>query len=641
MRRKRSAFTISLIVGLLVAAIVIGLRKTRMLEVPELNAYDAFLQIAHKGAASDDRVVIVEIAEGDIHKLGHWPMTDADMASLITIVFGQGPRVVGLDIYRDIPVPPGKEDLMKVFSRHNIVSVRKIGDDSHSGVAQPYAVIDQQLVGFNDVTVDPDGIIRRGLLFMQDGETVYPSFSLLLAGMYLKSQGIAAEPGKDNPDYLKLGRTTFVPLTENEGGYAGIDSRGYQYLIDYRGGVFKKYSLSETLQGHLPSGAFRDKIVLIGMTAESSKDFFFTPVSKNLAARKPLYGVELHGYMTGQLLRAALDGHATMAGISEPLKWIWILLAAMAGAFIGLYVRAVGRFSLSVAAALFVIAGLSLAAFAARFWIPMVPAALACISSASLMTAYMSYREKEERGILMQIFSKHVSSSVAETLWLQRDQFMEHGRLLSQKITATVLFTDLKGFTSISEKMEPQALMGWLNEYMEAMTGIVIARSGVVNKYIGDAVMALFGVPVARPDIDGVRQDAINAVTCALEMGKSLSDLNRRWRERGLPTVDMRVGIFTGPVVSGCVGSSERMEFTVIGDTVNVASRLESFAKDEVAYDGACRIIIGESTRALITELFVTRKIGEFALKGKEDTISIYLVQGPVEGPESRLSMTQ
>jgi adenylate cyclase len=619
--------------GLLVSTIVIGARTVGMLEILELVAYDSYLHIMNRGATVDDRVVIVEITEKDIHQLGHWPMTDADMARLIDIVFGQGPRAVGLDIYRDIPVPPGKKDLMKAFLQHNIVSVRKVGDDAHTGVAQPYTTADQQLVGFNDITVDPDGIIRRGLLFLQEGEAVYPSFSLLLAGIYLKGQGITAEPGNDTPDYLKLGKTTFIPLKVNEGGYADIDARGYQYLIDYCGGPFKKYSLMETLQGHLPSGALRDKVVIIGMTAESARDFFFTPVSKNLADGKPpVYGVELHGYMTSQLLRAALAGHVSLSGIAEPFKWIWVLLASIVGALIGLHVRAVGRFSLFMMVALFIIAGLSFAAFVAGLWTPVVPAGLACLVSASLMTAYMSYREKEERGILMRIFSKHVSPSVAEELWLQRDQFMGHGRLLSQKVTATILFTDIKGFTSISEKIEPQALMGWLNEYMEVMTGIVIARGGVVNKYIGDAVMALFGVPIARQSRDEVQQDAISAVTCALDMGKSLADLNRRWRESGLPTVEMRVGIFTGPVVSGCVGSSERMEYTVIGDTVNVASRLESFAKDEVDYEGVCRIIIGDSTQELIRERFVTREIGEFALKGKEDAVSIYLVQGSVEG---------
>jgi len=199
--------------------------------------------------------------------------------------------------------------------------------------------------------------------------------------------------------------------------------------------------------------------------------------------------------------------------------------------------------------------------------------------------------------------------------------------------TATVLFTDLVGFTSTSEHLEPQVLVDWLNEYMDAMVQQVLDHGGIVNKYIGDAIMALFGVPVPRATEAEVARDAAAAVECALHMGTTLRELNRGWTARGQPAATMRIGIFTGAVVAGSIGSARRLEYTVIGDTVNTASRLESFDKEFLAPDPAvnpCRILIGEPTRARLGERFETEWAGEVNLKGKERPLSVYLVRGRV-----------
>ena len=148
-----------------------------------------------------------------------------------------------------------------------------------------------------------------------------------------------------------------------------------------------------------------------------------------------------------------------------------------------------------------------------------------------------------------------------------------------QRLTATVLFTDLEGFTSVSECLGEQALMDWLATYLDVMSQQVMAHGGVINKYMGDAIMALFGVPIPHTSAAEISQDAVHAVQCALAMRRELIQLNRRWRDQQQPTIRMRVGIYTGPLVAGTVGSAERLEYTVYGDTVN-ASRLESYEKD-------------------------------------------------------------
>jgi adenylate cyclase len=220
---------------------------------------------------------------------------------------------------------------------------------------------------------------------------------------------------------------------------------------------------------------------------------------------------------------------------------------------------------------------------------------------------------------------------VAEIIWQQRAQLLDGGRLRSENLTATVLFTDLMGFTTVAETRDPQAVMDWLNAYMEAMAQQVIDHGGVIDKYIGDSIMALFGVPLARKTEAEISQDAVNAVNCALAMERTLKQLNSRWREQQLPTIGMRIGIFTGPLVAGSLGSVHRLEYTVIGDTVNIASRLEGFDKDLFAPDGTgslCRIIIGEATLHRLGHQFETQRIGEASLKGKNQKITVYSVLG-------------
>lgn len=227
----------------------------------------------------------------------------------------------------------------------------------------------------------------------------------------------------------------------------------------------------------------------------------------------------------------------------------------------------------------------------------------------------------------MQLFSRHVSKEVAETIWQQRDQFLDGGRPRSQKMTVTVLFSDLKGFTSVSEKMDPQHLIDWLNTYMESMAQLVMRHSGVIDDYAGDGIKANFGVPLPRANETEIARDATNAVNCALAMEKEMNRLNALWEEKQLPAVGMRIGIFTGPAVAGPLGSSQRLKYTTVGDTVNVAARLESYDKN-LAREEPCRILIGESTLGYLGSNFKAHRIGEVSLKGKDEKITIYHILG-------------
>jgi adenylate cyclase len=628
----RFPVVVSILICLVVSLVIIGVRNMGGMEFLEFAAYDYYVRLKAKHYSLSSPIVLVTISEKDIQMQKRWPMTDSTLAHILKTIAAYQPRVIGLDIYRDIPVPPGEGELAEVFSEnHNIVTVQKIGDDTSSGVPAPYILENAELVGFNDLPVDPGNVVRRGLLFLDSEKNVYNSFALLVALLYLRAEEIFPQPGMTNPEHLRIGRTTFVPFEANDGGYIGADARGYQFLLDYHGAhmPFQTFSLHDILSGEIAPEVIHDKVVLIGSMAESVKDFFTTPFSGFLGMDKKIYGVELHAHIVSQLLRASREGTRPIATVREAYEWYWIIFWGLIGGALGLWIRSFFRFSLLTASSLFLLVVITYYAFLSGWWIPSVPPGLSLLISSAMVTAFMSHREKVERASLMNLFSRHVSKDVAEAIWQQRDIIMSNGRTRSQKLIATVLFTDLKGFTSVSEKLDPQVLMDWLNEFMESMTQIVIENGGSISKYIGDSIMGVFGVPFASTTEAEISRDAINAVNSALAMEKELERLNSEWLKRNLPTTEMRIGIFTGALVAGSIGSTERMEYTILGDTVNIASRLESYNKDDGNPDDkkrVCRILIGEETLKYLNNQFNTVKVGDVSLKGKEEKITVYNV---------------
>jgi len=217
----------------------------------------------------------------------------------------------------------------------------------------------------------------------------------------------------------------------------------------------------------------------------------------------------------------------------------------------------------------------------------------------------------KERDKLRSTFGKYMTASVMEHLLNGKVS------LGGETLTVTILFTDIRSFTSISEKMDAQALVGLLNEYFTEMVGIVMQEDGVVDKYIGDAIMAVFGAPVPKPN------DAENAVRAAVRMRHALATLNARLKERGLPPLRTGIGIHTGEVVAGNIGSEARMEYTVIGDAVNLASRLESNTKEL-----GVNILISDDTYKLVREKVVARQVREITVKGRAKPVMTYEVLG-------------
>jgi adenylate cyclase len=635
MSRPRSPLVAATFVAVLIGLALLGLRAGGLLEGLELGVYDWYMRLRPGDPPADQRIVLVTVTERDIPAQGGWPLSDGVLARAIDLIAHQEPRAIGLDMYRDVPVPPGTDALNAVLTRdRRVVAVTKFGEGASSGVRPPPVLAGTDQVGFNDILVDPGGVVRRGLLFLDDGTNVLSSFALQLALRYLEPEGVVPSPDPDDEALIRLGRTTIRPLEPNDGGYVRADARGYQFLLDFLGArrPFDAVELTALLAGAAPPGLMRDKIVLIGVTAESIKDDFYTPFSRGVRESQFISGVAVHAHIASQLLRMALEGARPMRTAPEWQESAWILLWTVAGSLVGLGVRSPWRLAIAIVGGLMGLGTLAFAAFVAGWWFPLVPSGMGWLAAAGALTAWVSYQETVQRGMVMQLFSRHVSREVAETIWRRREEFLDGRRPRSQRLTVTALFTDLTGFTTASEKHGAEVVMEWLNEYMDAMAREVAAHGGVVKQYAGDSVVVLFGVPVARRSEVEIAEDAIHAAECAIAMGAALVALNERWRAEHRPTTGMRIGIFTGPAVAGTLGSAERSEYVVVGDTMNTAARLESFDKDLFAPDpdrgSPCRILIGETTRQYLGSRFETEPIGDVSLKGKAQTVAIYRLIG-------------
>ncbi|MCX5883701.1 MAG: CHASE2 domain-containing protein [Deltaproteobacteria bacterium] len=325
-----SAFLASLLVFLCVMI----LRYMGSLESFELAAYDGCVALQPKISPARSRIVLVGITENDIRRQGKWPLSDAVIADLLNALSKQNPRAIGMDIFRDLSVPPGREDLdSTLVDNPNIIAVMKFGE---GGIPGPPVLKNTEQLGFNDLLVDPGGIVRRGLLFLDDGETSAQAFALRLALLYLQKEGIMPRADDSHPEYLRLGPQTVRPFEAEDGPYVHADARGYQFLLDFKEdlNLFPLFSLTDLMNGKIDPGVVTDKIVIVGTVAQDAKDFFYTPYSKRLDADQNIPGIAIHAHVISQLLRWAFGESAPIITANKTMEGVWIFLF-FCGAFWG------------------------------------------------------------------------------------------------------------------------------------------------------------------------------------------------------------------------------------------------------------------------------------------------------------------
>ncbi len=602
-----------------ISILLIGLHLTGGLQIFELAAFDQLMRLRPQKPV-DTRILIVGFTESDIQTLGLTILSDELLAKLLENLKKYQPAAIGLDIYRDLPEEPGYEKLVKVFeSTPNLIGIRKVVGNEYDAPINPSPVLAQlNQVAANDVPMDADSKIRRFFLFLTDKEgKIVPSLGLKLAAIYLQNFQIFPQPAAVNPELLQLGEAVFIPFEKNHGGYVQASAEGYQIILNYRGPEysFQRVSVIDVLNNKVSSELVRDRIILIGSVAESKNDLFLTPYSsKIIGTPETISGVEIHANIASMIMSSALGEMNIIKSWPEFLEWLWIFLWSIVGASVSWKWRYSGRFSQfsckSIIGLFFVTGGLisiHYYAFVWGLWIPIISPLLGIWFSAIAITAFIA----KSAGYIRDVFSRYLTDEVVANLLENPDGL----KLDCQRRKVTILMSDLRGFSAISERSEPEIIFAMLNIYLGEMTEVISQYAGTIDEFIGDAILVIFGAPTQRDD------DAERAVACAVAMQMAIPDVNAKLKKLDLPEIKMGVGINTGEVVVGNIGGNRRSKYGVVGSNINLASRIES-------YTVGGQIMISRNTLEEVGSIVKIMQQKSVRIKGFSESITIYQVGG-------------
>lgn len=595
--------------------IVMLIRSSGLLQILELAALDRLFML-RLPESRDERIVIVEIDEEAVRKVGH-PIPDGVLATILENLKQHQPRAIGLDLYRDLPVGTGNDSLMKVFeSTPNLVGVQKVaGSIDSSGVNPPPALKKRDQVGANDFPIDRDGKIRRNFFYLADknGDNVF-SFSFKLAYRYLTEMGVEVGPvGPIDNQLIKAGKVIFPPFEGNDGGYINTPDQGYQILLNYRGDIdkFHRISLINVLENRIPEDLMRGRIVLIGSTASSLKDLFYTPYRDSIVSPpRRMGGVTLHANAVSQILSAELDNRPLIKTWNQLIEWLWVYFWSLLGGTLVWLLRLNKRkiippSSLLLAGSCLLV--ISYFSFMYGWWISVVPPILGLVGSAVSVTANLA----QSAGKIRKTFGRYLNDEVVANL-LESPEGLKLG---GQRRNITIFTSDLRGFTATSERLPAEEVIKIINLYLGYMADIITEYQGTIDEFMGDGILVLFGAPTARED------DATRAIACAVAMQQAMEPVNQKMKEMGLPKLEMGIGINTGEVVVGNIGSEKRTKYGIVGKQVNLTYRIES-------YTVGGQIFISESTLKQADP--IVKIIGEREVKpkGVQQPITIYEVGG-------------
>jgi adenylate cyclase len=454
--------------------------------------------------------------------------------------------------------------------------------------------------GFIDINPDADGTLRHALLIMRYQEQdFFPSLALQSVREYEKipDQEIAAYIAETGLERLQLGKHLLRP------------SRDGTALINYTGPyrTYPQYSMADVIDGTVPPDAVQDKIVLVGATAMAIGDLRNTPFQSG-----SYMGVEVHANIIDNLLHSDQQGRTFLTrGIREDLIDVaFIVLFGLA--FGAWFARIKPLYStLSAVFALAVFGWFVYFSFASLGrWLSFVIPAGTLVANYAVITSFRMIFEEREKRKIRKTFSQYLSPGVIALIEKDPQKYIRPG---GETKELTVMFSDIRGFTGLSEGMTADELVRLLNEYLGEMTDVIFKNLGTLDKYIGDAIMAFWGSPYPQ------RDHALRACTCALEMLRHLDLLNAKWQAEGRKEISIGVGLNTGPVNVGNMGSAKRLAWTVMGDNVNLASRLEGMTKQYRS-----RIVISEGTYRQVADHFVCRELDRIRVKGKHQPVVVY-----------------
>jgi len=448
--------------------------------------------------------------------------------------------------------------------------------------------------GFFNTLPDSDGSNRWAPLVVTLGENYYSSLPVSMICSYLDFPVLSLNLESYGANSIGIGEKT---IPTNESG---------QLLINYLGPprTFPHYSVADILSGKIPPDTFRDKIVLVGATAVGIYDLRVTPFSSTFP------GVEIHATVIDNILHENFLTHSSF------VRMIDVGAIILFGLIMGLPVSRLRPIS-GMATALLIIAVFIAMNFLAFFrfnvWLNLVYPLITMMMIYLGITIYHYFKEEQEKKKIRGAFQYYLTSSVINEMLKNPGKL----KLGGDRRNLTVLFSDIRGFTTISEKMTPEELIMLLNEYLTAMTNQVFYYDGLLDKYMGDAIMAVFGAPLDQPD------HARRACLTALAMMRELRRLQNKWKAEGRPIFDIGIGINSGEMVVGNMGSAMRFDYTVMGDMVNLGSRLEGANKEY-----GTNIIISEFTYNHVKDTICCREIDSVRVKGKTRPVRIFELLG-------------
>ncbi len=445
--------------------------------------------------------------------------------------------------------------------------------------------------------VDEDGIIRRVPMLAEYDRAYYEPLALAMFRMLLQFPEV--KPGYAPPhplnryytglEWLEVGKRR-IPVDKNAA--ALIPYRGYAHSFPY-------ISLADVYLDRIEPDRLRGRIALVGASAPGLVDLRSTPVGTAYP------GVEIHANLIAGILDGTIKAHpAYVIGIE-------VALLAIGGLLLAFWLPRLSplRATLTTVGALATYAGLNL-----YMWIyqhldvPLASSLLVVLAMFGLNMSYGYFVESRSKRQFTELFGQYVPPELVDQMARDPGRYTMEGK----SEVLTVLFSDIRGFTSIAEGLNPRELSQLLNEYLTAMSNVIGEHRGTLDKYIGDAIMAFWGAPVAEPD------HPTRAVTAAMAMQAQLVPLNATFQSRGWPQLAIGVGINTGPMSVGDMGSKLRKAYTVLGDAVNLASRLEGLTKRY-----GTGIIVGEATRKAVNGI-VFRELDRVRVKGKDEPVAIY-----------------
>jgi len=607
----------------------------------ESKTYDLRLKlrnlIRQQSPASD--IVIVAINDKSIEEIGRWPWGRDIMAALINNISAARPKVIGVDIlFTEKERPETDEKLAEAINKAGNVALATAFEvpQGEKALTPPKDVPDflwdsafmevksQKGIKWKDFAVkaekvkpslpeisavaalghvyalpDMDGSQRWEILSLFYAGDCYPQFSLQIARIALgiPMKGMVLYGGSG----IGLGNAF---ISTDLYGRAGINYRGKEHSFEY-------FSASDIIKSKIPLAALRNKIVLVGTSALATYDQKVTPFSANMP------GVEKNANVVENIL---LNNFIRKSpGVME------LVVIIFTGIFMGLTLpglKAVPGASLALGFILLYIAACCYLLIYQNLWANLLYPVANMFGIFTLVTVTKFFQEEKKSKEIRQMFSSYVSPKIVKELIENPGK----ARLGGERRVVTILFSDIIGFTSLSERRQPEEVVNLLNEYLREMTDIIFRWDGTLDKFVGDEIMALWGAPVEQPN------HAELALRCALAMSEKLDELQIIWKGRGAEVLDAGIGINTGEVLIGNIGApGKKMDYTAIGDHVNLAARVETLTRQY-----GTRILITENTynyaepiikKGLFGHLEF-RELAYVKVKGKEKEVKIFELKG-------------